>query len=93
MRGDSDFLAVTLFMPFGQPRTLTNQNGNAADYQETVFDSTCSLGVAMGGAPFADCFKPQSFFPNGGQPAKGTWALEVEDRAPGQTGTLVGGRW
>lgn len=85
---DSD-LTLTLYMPFGQPRTLSSNNGGpGADYAETVFDSTCSTSVTNGGAPFMDCFKPESFLPNNGQSAKGTWALDVEDQAQGLSGTI-----
>lgn len=87
---DADVI-VTLTPPFGQPRILTNGNGgNGSGYVGTVFDNACGVGVAMGAAPFSDCYKPQSFFPGNGQQAHGAWWLQVQDQATGQTGTLVG---
>lgn len=84
-------LEITLIPPFGQPRTLSSDNGgNGADYAETVLDNTCVGGVANAGAPFSDCYKPESFLPSSGQPARGPWALSVRDEAAGQTGTLTG---
>ncbi len=86
---DSD-VVVTLFPPFGPPRTLANGNGGSgADFVDTVFDSACALPVSLGAAPFSSCYKPVSVFPGSGQQAQGVWWLQVQDEASGQTGTLL----
>lgn len=87
---DAD-VAVTLFPPFGQPRTLTNGNGGSGSgYVGTLFDNGCAVNVQAGAAPFSDCYEPQSSLPGSGQQAQGAWWLQVQDHAAGQTGTLQG---
>ena len=84
-------LQATLLPPFGPPRTLTAGNGgNGSNYMGTLFDQVCNTSVMIGFAPFNGCFEPESYLPANGQPAAGSWTLDVEDFAPGQNGTLNG---
>jgi cysteine-rich repeat protein len=87
---DSD-INVTLYPPFGNPRNVTSGNGGTgANYTDAVFDSACATSVTAGSAPFQECFRPEGWLPNSGQPIKGAWSLKVEDVANGETGTLDG---
>src|SRR5262249_30166330 len=86
---DSD-LIIQLVSPSGRVVTLSNRRGGSGDnYTNTVFDSTASIPIRNGSAPFAGTYAPDgSLTIFHSKDAKGTWELEVSDVAYLDQGTL-----
>jgi subtilisin family serine protease/subtilisin-like proprotein convertase family protein len=84
-------LYVHLQAPDGRDILLSNRRGGAGhDYQNTVFDDQGPVSIRIGQAPFTGSFQPEVQLGNlRGMNARGTWRLWVEDRAAGDTGTLL----
>lgn len=84
-------LRVTLISPSGAQVILANQIGGSGDnFVNTVFDDEASVAIASGTAPFTGSFRPSqplSGFDN--LTGNGTWTLQIEDLAGGDTGTLL----
>jgi len=89
---DAD-LDISLMSPGGPTLDLSSDNGSSGDnYSNTIFHGACSP-VTSGTAPFAGCYSPeQSFAGLNGTGAKGSWALNVNDDATGDNGTLTAWR-
>jgi subtilisin-like proprotein convertase family protein len=86
---DSD-LVIQLVSPAGRVITLANRRGGSGDnYSVTTFDSTASLSIAYGTAPFNGTYAPEGSLKTFNTlDAKGTWQLRVSDVAAYDTGTL-----
>ncbi len=84
-------LRVTLISPSGAQVILANQIGGSSDnFVNTVFDDEASVAIASGVAPFTGSFRPSqplTGFDN--LSGNGTWTLQIEDLASGDTGTLL----
>jgi subtilisin-like proprotein convertase family protein len=87
---DAD-LILTLISPSGTRIPLVSSiGGNGANFSGTLFDDQAGTGIQFGLAPYAGEFKPQTPLSGlNGEPANGTWQLEVTDTTAGNTGTLV----
>jgi subtilisin-like proprotein convertase family protein len=86
---DGDLL-ITLISPSGTRVVLSNRRGSSGDnFVNTVFDDTAATPIASGTPPFTGSFKPDGVLGTlNGQNANGTWALEINDLASGDSGTL-----
>jgi subtilisin-like proprotein convertase family protein len=86
---DAD-LHIFLVAPDGTRVELTrNRGGNSDNYNNTIFDDEAPVAVAGGYAPFSGRFQPEGLLSAlDGQPANGTWTLEVRDEAGQDVGTL-----
>lgn len=87
---DAD-LILTLISPSGTRIRLVNAiGGNGSNFSGTLFDDQASTGIQFAVAPYAGEFKPQSpLSALNGEPANGTWHLEIVDTTSGNVGTLV----
>jgi subtilisin-like proprotein convertase family protein len=86
---DGDLVAY-LISPSGTRVQLFASVGDAGmNFTNTTLDDDAATFIGAGSAPFIG-----SFFPTGllsgfsGQPANGTWSLEIKDVGPGDVGTL-----
>jgi subtilisin-like proprotein convertase family protein len=85
-------LVLTLIGPTGTRVVLSNRHGSSGDnYTNTVFDDAATTPIASGTPPYTGSFKPDAALSAlNGVPANGTWKLEIQDAASGDTGTLTG---
>ena len=83
-------LILTLISPVGTRVRLINRLGSSGDnFTNTVFDDEAATPIASGTPPYTGSFIPdQPLSAIDGQPANGTWKLEVQDAANVDTGTL-----
>jgi cysteine-rich repeat protein len=88
---DAD-LDITLVSPRALRRDLSSDNGGSADnYTRTFLDDAAATAVTAGTAPFTGRFRPEQPLAGlRGQPADGTWTLNVADDLSGDAGTLNG---
>jgi subtilisin family serine protease len=84
-------LYIHLRAPDGTDILLSNRRGGSGDnYTNTVFDDLAPVSIRNAGPPFTGSFQPEAALANlRGHAAHGTWQLIVEDRAAGDTGTLL----
>jgi subtilisin-like proprotein convertase family protein len=84
-------LYIHLVAPNGLDILLSNRRGGSGDnYQNTLFDDNGPTSIRLAAPPFAGTFQPEAQLANLlGMSARGTWRLWVEDRAAGDTGTLL----
>jgi subtilisin-like proprotein convertase family protein len=90
-------LQLYLVAPDGTTTVPLALNDDGTGFDGTTFDdqATTSIDFAAGALPPYAGKYPGSFIPAGsltalaGQSLAGAWTLRVEDRTPGQTGTLV----
>ena len=84
-------LTLTLIGPNAQRVTLVNRRGSSGDnFTGTIFDDQAATAITAGTPPYTGSFRPEqplSVF--NGMAANGTWKLEVNDQAAGDTGTLT----
>jgi subtilisin family serine protease/subtilisin-like proprotein convertase family protein len=82
-------LRITLISPSGTQIVLFNQRGGSGQNIGTTFDDRASTPIANGTAPYTGWFKPeQALAALGGQNARGTWTLVIDDLAPVNIGKL-----
>jgi len=86
---DGDVL-LTLIGPNGTRVTLANHRGSGGDnFTNTVFDDQAATPIASGTAPFTGSYRPDTALSAlNGIAANGSWKLEAQDTASGDTGTL-----
>lgn len=85
-------LTLTLVHPNTTTRVaLSNRNGSGGDnYQNTTFDDDTAIHITGGAPPYAGSFRPDGTLSVlDGTSGNGTWKLEVNDAATGDTGTLT----
>ncbi len=84
-------LYITLISPAGTPVILSNYLGDTGDnFTNTTFDDEAPIFISQGTAPFTGSFKPYfNLSQLDGRDPNGTWTLRFDDRAAGNTGTLV----
>jgi subtilisin family serine protease/subtilisin-like proprotein convertase family protein len=84
-------LFIHLQAPDGRDILLSNRRGGAGhDYLNTIFDDQGPVSIRIGQAPFTGSFQPEVLLGNlRWMNARGTWRLWVEDRAAGDSGTLL----
>ena len=86
-------LSITLRSPSGTAVLLSQGNGrDGDDYAGTTFDDQATRSIRAASPPFAGSFRPEqrlAFFD--GEPAAGTWSLEVQDLVTQDGGELA--RW
>jgi subtilisin-like proprotein convertase family protein/subtilisin family serine protease len=82
---------LVLISPSGTRVPLvTNRGGSGDNFVNTVFDDEAATSVTTGTAPFTGSFRPESpLSAVDGQAANGTWTLEMQDTASGDTGLLT----
>ncbi len=70
---------------------LSSRRGSSGDnFTGTTFDDSATTPISSGTAPFSGSFKPETpLAALNGIAANGTWKLEVNDAASGDTGTLT----
>ncbi|MDB5389652.1 MAG: sodium/calcium exchanger 1 [Planctomycetaceae bacterium] len=87
---DAD-LSLVLISPSGTRIPLVSGiAGNGSNFSGTTFDDQAGTGIQTGIAPYAGAFKPQSPLSLlNGEPANGTWTLEITDSKAGNVGTLI----
>ncbi len=85
--GDLD---IFLIGPDSTRVELTSDNGGTGEnFVDTVFDDEAPASITTGSAPFTGSFQPEGLLSTlDGQPANGTWMLEVTDDAGLDQGTL-----
>ena len=85
-------LRLTLVAPDGTRVLLSQFNGGSGDnYTNTIFDDLAVTPIQAGSAPFSGSYIPeQPLAALNGLPVQGSWSLEVQDTAPGDSGTLSG---
>ena len=83
-------LVLTLIAPDNTRIVLSNRHGGGGDdYNGTIFDDGAATPIAAGIAPFSGTFVPDdSLSVLNGRSQAGTWRLEVQDMASGDTGSL-----
>jgi subtilisin-like proprotein convertase family protein/subtilisin family serine protease len=88
---DSD-LTLTLVSPAGTRISLAARRGGSGDnFTNTVFDDNAATAISAGAAPFTGSFRPEQPLAGlKGQGLNGTWRLEVQDSATGDTGSITG---
>jgi subtilisin-like proprotein convertase family protein len=94
---DSD-LRIRLRAPDGTLLTLVNYRGGSGDNfgsaaQYTTLDDEAATPIGTGTAPFVSSFRPETnneLWHLDGKKTRGTWRLEIYDRASLDTGTLRG---
>ena len=86
---DSD-LVITLIAPDATEILLVSRRGYDADnFTSTILDDSASQAISEGSAPFTGVFNPEEPLSGlNGKVANGTWTLRVEDKAPGDGGSL-----
>ena len=89
-----DDLTVTLTSPVGTAVVLVERDGeNGDDLDRVVMDDEAALSISSLTAsdwPFAGPYAPQSpLSAFDGEVPAGTWTLEIEDSAPGDSGELL----
>jgi len=87
---DSD-LQIWIVGPSGYSALLVNRRGGSGDnFNGTVFDSSASLSIVAGAAPFSGTYRPEQSLAAAynGYDAKGTWTLVIRDVAAQDIGTL-----
>ena len=86
--GDLDIFLVG---PDGTRVELSTDNGGTGeDFTDTIFDDEAAMAIIDGDAPFTGRFRPEgSLSTLDGEPAAGTWILEITDDAGGDTGELL----
>lgn len=86
---DSD-LVVTLISPTGTQVVLMNQEGGSGDnFTGTILDDQAATPISTGSAPFSGTYRPDNPLAGfNGETANGTWTLQVDDVAGGDTGTI-----
>jgi subtilisin-like proprotein convertase family protein len=84
-------LNLRLIGPNGTVVPLSSRRGSSGDnFTGTTFDDSATTPIASGTAPFSGSFKPESpLAALNGIAANGTWKLEVNDAASGDTGSLT----
>jgi uncharacterized repeat protein (TIGR01451 family) len=84
-------LDIFLIGPDNTRVELTTDNGGSSnDFIDTIFDDEATTPITDGTAPFTGRFRPEgSLATLDGQPATGTWTLEVTDDAGVDEGELV----
>lgn len=84
-------LYITLISPAGTPVILSNYLGDTGDnFTNTTFDDEAATFISQGSAPFTGSFKPYfNLSQLDGRDPNGTWTLRFDDRAAGNTGTLL----
>lgn len=85
-------LIVRLQSPNKTILTLSNQNGGqGANYTNTTFTYTATLGITKGIPPFSNSYLPEDSLGkfNDGQTGNGVWNLLVQDVAGGEVGKVV----
>jgi uncharacterized repeat protein (TIGR01451 family) len=87
--GDLD---IFLIGPDSTRVELTTDNGDSGEnFVDTIFDDEAATSITTGSAPFTGSYQPEgSLATLDGQPANGTWTLEVTDDAGVDQGTLNG---
>ena len=85
-------LYIHLQAPDGTDILLSNQRGGSGhNYQNTIFDDNALTSIRTGQAPFAGSYQPEVQLSNLNlKNAHGLWKIWVEDRSPGDVGTLLG---
>ena len=83
-------LVLTLISPAGTRVTLSNRRGGGGDnFTNTTFSDAAATSITAGTAPFSGSFRPEQLLSTlDGQSANGTWQLEINDAASGDSGTL-----
>lgn len=85
-------MIVRLISPSGTGVLLAeNRGGEGTNYVGTVFSDHASMAIGEGQPPFSGAHRPEE--PLGhlvGEPANGTWTLEIEDNGFGDIGWLLG---
>jgi subtilisin-like proprotein convertase family protein len=86
---DAD-LVLKLISPSGTIVTLaTNRGGSGDNFTDTTFSDAAATAISAGTAPFSGSFKPESVLSALiGENGNGTWKLQVDDTASGDTGTI-----
>jgi subtilisin-like proprotein convertase family protein len=82
---------LSLYSPAGTKVELSTDNGSVGDdYDDTWFYDGADLSITDGYAPFEGVFRPeQPLSTVAGEPAAGTWVLEILDDTPSmETGML-----
>ncbi len=87
---DSD-LSITLITPSGLRISLLSGVGSSGDnFTNTILDDEATAAISAGSAPFTGSYRPTDLLSAvDGLSANGTWTLEVQDTASGDTGTLT----
>jgi subtilisin-like proprotein convertase family protein len=85
-------LRLTLVAPDSTRVLLSEFNGGSGDnYTNTIFDDLAVTPIKMGSAPFSGSYIPEEpLAALNGMPTQGSWSLEVQDAAPGDSGMLSG---
>jgi subtilisin-like proprotein convertase family protein len=85
-------LVLTLIGPNAARVTLASRRGSSGDnFTGTVFDDQAATEISSGSAPFTGSYRPETVLSAlNGIAANGTWQLEIQDGATGDTGTLQG---
>lgn len=86
-------LSLHLVSPKGRRVLLVQRRGGSADdFRNTIFDARANASVVGAKAPFRGVFRPEGSLQElDGEPAGGTWTLEVMDHARHDGGFL--NRW
>jgi large exoprotein involved in heme utilization and adhesion len=87
---DSD-LETTLISPSGASALLfSGVGGPGENFMDTRLDGQAKTRIEDGSAPFTGTFRPMGTLAHFiGQPASGTWELQIRDRYWGDTGQLT----
>jgi subtilisin-like proprotein convertase family protein len=85
-------MVLRLISPNGSSVLLAeNRGGEGTNYVGTVFDDHSSISIGEGQPPFTGPHRPEDPLSHlVGEPANGTWALEIEDNGFGDIGWLLG---
>jgi subtilisin family serine protease/subtilisin-like proprotein convertase family protein len=85
-------LIVSLRSPNGTTVVLANRRGgNGHGYSNTTFDDAASIPIGQGVPLFTGTYRPEApLSAFNGQNSSGVWTLIVQDKAMGDTGTLLG---
>jgi subtilisin-like proprotein convertase family protein len=85
-------LVVSLRAPNGTTVVLANRRGgNGHGYSNTTFDDAATTPISQGIPLFTGTYRPESLLSLfNGQNSGGVWTLIVQDKAMGDTGTLLG---
>ncbi len=84
-------LVLKLRSPAGRTVTLVERRGaDGSGFRGTNFDDEAPGLISKAKSPFVGAFRPEeSLSAFDGQPARGTWAIIVEDRSAGKTGRVT----